>query len=480
VKRTRIAASVSRSLCGAGFVAGVACACADDSTTGVASALLEASDIVIGAMDPDTATVDTAVTVRISGSGFTDGATVTWLVDTTATPEIRTVSATWRSPTEMEARIAISPNAPLRSYSVRIRGKKGKQGIAVEKFRIVAKPYALPEPGATSEALDINDSGVIVGNANDASGTLVAVRWTFVDTTWTFGILGTGNAVAINTEGLIVRVDFDRVARTWRSWIHPPSGPVADLESAYVRDISDNGTLIGLTGDGTTQTAVVWRKVSASRWAAPEPLPMLTEFDRADVVGINAHGDIVGFAYGSTAINGEIPSAGVVWLYRDGQWQPPRRIDTTISSGAGAINDNGALLGWFLPCSRALPNCYASPTWWPSLGGPRTNLPTLYNSQATASGINNANQIVGSALVHYSDGVTVYAPLVRHPVIWFPGSQWPEDLGAIRPSHAGTAHAINNHGWVVGFMNNYTLARHATVWKLPAVPTVSPPAAARR
>ena len=475
-----MAASVSRSLCAAGFVACVVYACTDDNATGLANALLETSDIVIAAIDPDTATVDTALTVRITGSGFTDGVTATWLIDTTVTSEIRTISTTWKSSSEIEARIAISPDAPLRSYTVRIRGKKGKQGIAVEKFRIVAKPTALPEPGSTSEAVDINDSGVIVGRASDASGTPVAVRWTFVDTSWTYTILGTGNAVAINNDGLIARVDFDPLARTWRSWIHLPSGTVADLGSSIVQDISDNGTLIGSTGYLTQRTAVVWRRVSAASWGEPEALPLLAEYDRAELSDINAHGDIVGMVYKPTT-DGVMPSVGVVWLYRDGQWQPPTRVDATISSGAGGINDNGALLGSFLPCIIGLPNCYASPAWWPSLGGPRIALPTLYNSRAFVSGINNTNQIVGSALVHYSDGVNVYASLVWHAVIWFPGSQWPEDLGAIRPSHSGSAVAINDRGWIVGSMSNNTLFdQHATVWKLPATPIADPPAASRR
>lgn len=478
--RRRIAASMSRSLCSAALVACAVYACRDDSATGSSNALLEGADVVIAAIDPDTATVDTTVTVRITGSGFAEGATATWLVDTTEVAEIRTISTTWKSPSEIEARIAISPDAPLRAYSVRIRGKKGKQGIAVERFRVVAKPTALPEPGHSSEALDINDSGVIVGNAHDASGTLVAVRWTLVDTTWTYRILGSGSAVAINNEGLIVRVDFDPLARSWSSWIQLPSGTLAGFTSAYVRDVSDNGTLIGLTGTPTPRTAVVWRRLSAASWGEPEALPLLDGFNGADVVDINAHGDIVGLVYQSAAIDGVISSTAVVWLYRDGRWQPPIRVDTTLRSGVDAINDNGALVGWFLPCIVGLPNCYANATWWPSVGGPRIDLPTLYASQARVTGINNANQIVGSALVHHSDGVVVHAPLVRHAVIWFPGSLWPEDLGAIRPSHAGTANAINNHGWVAGSMNNYTLARHATVWKLPAAPTVSAPPAARR
>lgn len=481
MRRRRIAAVVERSLYGAGVAALVVFACTDDDATGLANALLDASDIVIAALDPDTATVDTTVTVRIAGSGFGDGVTATWLIDSTEAPEIRTISTTWKSPSEIEARIAISPNAPLRAYSVRIRGKKGKQGIAVERFRVVAKPTALPEPGHRSEALDVNDSGVIVGNANDASGAYVAVRWTPIDTGWTYTILGSGNAVAINNDGLVVRAAVDVLARTWHSWIHLPSGTVVELRSAYVRNISDNGTLIGLAGDLAQSTAVVWRKVSAVSWGEPEALPLLAGFDRADVADINATGDIVGFVYQSALSGSMTSSAGVVWRYRDGQWQPPTRIDTTIDSGAGAINDNGVVVGWMRPCIVGLPNCYATAVWWPSVGGPRITLPTLYNSQARAGGINNANQIVGSAPVHYTDGVTVYAALVWHAVIWFPGSQLSEDLGAIRPSHSGGAVAINNRGWVVGTMSNNSLFdQHATVWKLPATPIAGPSSAARR
>src|SRR6185503_1513898 len=252
--------------------------------------------------------------------------------------EIRTLSTTWKSPSEIEARIAISPNAPLRSYSVRIRGRKGKQGIAVEKFRVVAKPIALPQPGNASEASDINDSGVIVGYAIDA-GTTVAVRWTPVDTGWVYTILGTGNAIAINNDGLIVRVHFDPLARAYHSWIHFPSGAVSDRGFVYVSDVSDNGTLIGWIGDVAGKaTAVVWKKQTAESWGEPEPLPVPAEFSGASALDINAADDVLGSIFTSGT------SFGVVWSYRDGQWQSPALVDANMNSGAGAINDNGALV----------------------------------------------------------------------------------------------------------------------------------------
>jgi uncharacterized membrane protein len=452
-------------------------ACTDDhDATGLASTALDGAEITVSVIDPDTVTVDTMVTVRLTGTGFTEGAVATWLLDTTATPDVRTISTSWKSPSELEAVIAISPNAPLRDYNVRIRGKKGKQGIAVEKFRIVAKPITLPEPGASATAIDINDSGVIIGNGTDASGLSVAIRWTPMDSGWTYTILeGPGGAVAINDEGLIVRVAFDALARSWRSWILFPSGAVVELGPAIVRTISDDGTLIGMWHETLAKRiGVAWRRLSASEWGEPEPLPLPEGYTNADPIDINARGDIVG------SVSNASDSFGVIWRYRDGRWLPPERIDHTMPSGASAINDGGAIVGWMRPCTQGLPNCYVSPVWWPAPGGTRRLLPTLYNSQASAYAMNDANQIVGWAPLHYQDVSTPLASLVRHAVIWFPGSELPEDLGAIRPSHVGEALAINNRGWIVGSMNDpYRPAKHATLWKLPAIPTVTPSASRR-
>lgn len=442
----------------------------DDGATGLASTLLDGVEITIASIDPDTVTVDTMVTVRLTGTGFTDGAVATWLIDTSATPDVRTVSTSWKSPTELEAVVAISPNAPLRDYNIRIRGKKGKQGIAVEKFRIVAKPIRLPEPGSSSTATDINDSGVIIGTGTDASGSRVSLRWSPVDTGWRYTILeGPGDPIAINDEGLIVRRLFDPLARSWQSSILFPSGAVVDLGPVFVKAISDDGTLIGQTFETPGKsTAVVWQRVSTAQWGEPEALPRPDESSGVDPVDINARGDIVGSAYGAG------DSYAVIWKYRDNRWLPPERIDLTMPSAAVAINDDGAITGSMRPCIVGLPNCYWYPAWWPAPGGSRRMLPTLYNSRAEASAMNNANQVVGSGIVHYNDGSTPLAALVWHAVIWFANSEWPEDLGAIRPSHRGEALAINNHGWIVGSMDDpYRPAKHATVWKLPAIPTVT-------
>jgi len=450
----------------------------DDGATGVPNSALEDDDIVITVIDPDTATVDTTITVRIAGSGFTEGSSATWVIDTTAATAIRTISTTWKSPTELEAVIAISPNAELRPYSVRIRGKKGKQGIAVERFRVVAKPALLPEPGTRSEASDINDSGVIVGWSDDAAREQIAIKWSPVDSAWTYSILGKGIAVAINEEGVILRRKFDALARFYHSWIHLPSGGELDFGPVLVAGISNDGTIIGAVIDSTQKrTPVVWRQVSPASWGPPQALPIPAGFTGAWLDVISDAGHIAG------AISSSDSTVNVVWRYRDGQWLMPEPVDRQVPAGASAINDAGALAGWFRPCIPGLPNCYVTAAYWASPGGVRKSLPTLYNTQAFVSGMSNSNQVVGSALVHYSDGVNSgpYAALIQHAVIWFPGSQWPEDLGAIRPSHPGEALAINNRGWVVGFTYGDDFFKpHAVVWKLPGSSVIAAPIPASR
>ena len=440
----------------------------DDEVTGPANQSLDNPEVVIAALDPDTVTVDTTVTVRITGSGFTDSSTATWLIDTTAAPGIATLSTTFKSSTEIEAVILVSPDAALRSYSVRIRGKKGKQGIAVEKFRVVAKPIALPEPGHSSVANDINDSGVIVGFSYDDAlgGIQIAVKWTPVDSGWSYSVLGPGNAPAVNNAGLIARSSFDRFARAWHSWIYTAAGAELDFGPVQIIDIGDNGTVIGRVYDETLRSSsVAWRQVSPGSWGPPEFLPIPAGFTGAEVGQINAVGDIIGSVYGADSFR------GVVWRFRNGQWLMPEPVDPTLPSGAAAISDAGAMAGTVLPCVDGLPNCFWNPAFWPSAGGVRQMLPTLYNTQGWVNGMNNANLVVGAAWVHWNGNDNLpLAAMVLHAVIWFPGSQWPEDLGAIRPGELGEAYAINNHGLVAGIMQN-SFRRHATVWKLAATTT---------
>jgi hypothetical protein len=149
------ARSAQRRACGVALVLALSACAIDDGATGLPSSLLESADIVISAVDPDTATIDTTVTVRITGL---------------ASPGIHCDLAHrhdggdsnshrlhhLKSPTEIEALIVISPDAGCCTAS----GSAARRGSrnCGRKFRVVAKPTALPEPG-TKSGHDINDSG---------------------------------------------------------------------------------------------------------------------------------------------------------------------------------------------------------------------------------------------------------------------------------------------------------------------------------
>jgi hypothetical protein len=242
-----------------------------------------------------------------------------------------------------------------------------------------------------------------------------------------------------------------------------------------VSDISDNGTIIGRLYDSALRaTAVVWRQASPTAWSSPEVFRIPAGFTDVFLERINAVGDIIGAAYGADS------SRSFVWKFRNGEWLNPEPVDIQLPSGASAINDAGALAGSVMPCVWALPNCYAVPAFWPSAGGVRRMLPTLYDTPGRVNGMNNANMIVGAALVHWNGAGVPLAALIEHAVIWFPDSQWPEDLGAIRPSQYGEAVAINNHGWVAGKTYGTFFETYATVWKLPSTPTIGIPQSASR
>ena len=446
-------------------------ACAPDSSTAVdADATLGEPEIIILRVDPDTATVDTTVIVRIIGSGFTDSSTVTWLTDTIPASSIRTLSTTWQSEAEIHAVIAIAPDAPLRSYSVRIRGKKGKQGIGAERFRVVAKPLLLPEPGVSSEAVDVNDSDTIVGTVRDAAGNDWAIIWTPGDSGWRHQIIGMGFARRINRAQMVIWTRWNQQTPEIRqSLVRLPSGVDVDFGQAYLYDISDNGTLIGAlpTSTGSVRP-VIWRALSASSWAPPEEPPGVAAAAFAYLNAINRSGDIAGvFSNGVT-------ERGVVWPFRGDRWESPLTIDAAVNGGAFAINSKGELAGWVWPCSAG-PACYAYPAYWPAPGAVRRILPTLYNTRGWVNGMNDSGLVVGAALVQYNEGTGPAIGLQEHAVVWFPGSLFPEDLGAIYGSQLGEARAINNRGLVAGFLRGSDRKNHATAWRLPGVAAVTPP-----
>ncbi len=439
--------------------------------------LLTSSDdaaIVVRSADPDTVTIDTVVNVRLFGRGFTEGSVAEWTIGNQVAAGITTLGTTFESDSTLLAQIRISSAAALRSYRIRVRSRKGKKGIGAETFRLVAKPVRLPEPGVRSEVSDVNDSGVIVGTSFDAAGVLSAVRWSHNGSEWTYSVLGPGSAIGINSVGMIVRRLYDQTSRKFRSLIHTPAGSILDLGDVYVNGINDAGTLIGSVRDSLGKFEyVVWRQVSPTLWGSPEVLPAATGYRNSDLLSISNNGDIAGHVYDSKRMEW-----AAVWRYNNGQWSAPVLVDPIVPGAALAINDLGAVAGAIWPCIPG-PGCQSAPASWPSVGGRRRILPTLYNTFGYVHGMNNAGQVVGYAQVHYNDGSGPLAVMVNHPVMWFPAGSAAEDLGAILANQTGEARAINNRGVIVGTVRDEEFRSHAIVWNLQSqlvVAALIPPA----
>lgn len=432
----------------------------------------KSSEIKISALDPDTVTTDTIVTIRVLGSGFTAGSQVSWALAGTPTTDVATTGPViFVSASELRAPVTVARRAVLASYDVVVTAIGGKKGIGIEKLEVVAKPILLPEPDGTvrSSATDVNDQGIIVGWAYDAADNPYAVRWTPAGDGWTAAVLGRGSASAINDEGYIVRREYEASTGRFDSWIVTPSGTEIHFPEAYVQTIGNTGTLVGLIGPSEQRVQVLWRRLSATTWAPPRELPEAAGYRGGGVNGISDRDDLAGRVL---ELSGSGLEWAAVWTYAgDGQWNPPVLVDTQLGGAAFVVNAQGAIAGASWPCAVwTQPNgCDPSrPAFWPAIGGARQLLADPYygvyaGGTAFVNDMNNANQLVGRAKVAVKGRSTS-----THAVLWpAPSAPKPLDLGAAVTSWFSEAVSINDAGLVVGYGNQPMGGSHAMAWRIP-------------
>ena len=115
--------------------------------------------------------------------------------------------------------------------------------------------------------LDINDNGVVVGQARDASGRWRAFRWIPGSSQLEdLGDLGGGQsgAQAINADGTIVGWSYlpggAERAFVWNPTTRRMSalGLLPGNSSAVAEDINDHGVIVGVSNDGVRNHAVRW------------------------------------------------------------------------------------------------------------------------------------------------------------------------------------------------------------------------------
>ena len=426
------------------------------------------TDIKVSALDPDTVPADTALTIRVLGSGFTPGSQVSWALAGSPTTKVATTGpVSFVSSSELRAPVTVQEDAPLASYDVVVTAVGGKKGIGVEMLEVVAKLHLLPEPdwAVSSSASDVNDERVIVGSASDAADNIYALRWTPLDDSWTVEVLGVGSAAAINDDGYIVRRYYDTSARVWYCSVITRSGAEVDFGGAYIHGISNTGTLIGWIEPNGEYVAVAWRQLTPTTWGPPIVLPAAGGNEwGTGLNGISDNDDIAGYINR----NGQEEWA-VVWEYAGGQWNPPVLVDTELGGTAFAVNVHGASAGASWPCWDPNGGCPSQPSFWAAVGAPRQLLADPFygaaNGWVTAlvHDMNNSNQIVGTARV----------PLGRrkaasHAVLWpSPASEEPVDLGAVVATWSSEAVAISDAGLVVGVSRMPNRNRHAVAWRLP-------------
>lgn len=422
--------------------------------------------ISVLAVDPDTVTTDTILTVRVLGSGFTAGSSVSWALAGVDTDAIVTRDPVlFISSRELTATIVVSRDAPLARYDAVVTAIGGKKGIGIEKLEVVAKPIALPMPGwaRRSSATDINDQGVIVGWGADAGDVLHPLRWTPRGGVWTVEELVTAGAAAgvptvpraLTNDGYIVLQMSQPGGGVNRYSILTPDGREVVFADARVEAMNDAGTIIGK--DLKTQKYAVWRRLTPTTWTGPTPLPSLPGYFNSNLNALSEKETIVGNVHAGAM---EWPA---VWRFENGQWTAPVLLDVEFGGCVLSINDRGVMAGCHWPCLDQ--TCTSLPAFWPSVGAPRELLPTYHDRTSTGvvRGMNDGNLIVGSAPFNNGKRGGTFV----HAVVWRPGSSAPQDLGgALGPSVFSEALDIND-AWpavAVGYTRGGGGAERATAW----------------
>ena len=312
--------------------------------------------------------------------------------------------------------------------------------------------------GPSSYAADINNSNVVVGWSETASGTAHAFRWT-----------AAGGLTDLGT------LSGDRLSRA-----------VAIL---------DGGQILGVSGDEGRWTPVVW---SASGVIEALAIPLIRDFTLASPTGFNTKGDVVGWDAGGPGQHGwswssssgkydlsahlqggsnegsagDVTESGVVLLtsraytctqvtecWRTYLWSGTGGYTTLGAPGNAAeadvtglaLNETGAVVGWATTGRGGVP----APYRW-SAGSGFTFL-TRYAGSSTygyATGVNSTGGIVGAALEPSSGSIVA--------------TTWPSAGGIVRLSrddpNPSVAVAINNVGTVAGWATVSNGGNHAVIW----------------
>ncbi|PWU16938.1 MAG: hypothetical protein C5B50_12325 [Verrucomicrobia bacterium] len=304
-----------------------------------------------------------------------------------------------------------------------------------------------------SEALGINNSGVIVGYSYFAPGYSRAVYWADAGSpAVNMGVpAGFDQSVAwkINDFGAFVGWSTSRSngithATSWAGaqdlGTFGSFPPGAQLNSAAL-GINAAGQVAGYAEGYLADSSIPFFS-SGAYWAPGASSPSTLGLRGSVAYAINDSGEIVG--YSSRGFAAVLGSHG----YESELVLPP---DDAYGSIATGINASGQIIGYY---ESSVDFRYHG-LFWPDAFSPPVVLADLSGSVTIPRSINAAGQIVG-----YSGGNTIGLLQLPsglsgpHAVLWLNATSPPIDLNSVVPAGTGleltVAHGINDSGEIVG------------------------------
>ncbi|HEX4932599.1 MAG TPA: hypothetical protein VFV33_05425, partial [Gemmatimonadaceae bacterium] len=391
--------------------------------------------------------------VTIKGTGFDQGAKVSWEQGGSSTTAVSVRSVTFVSTTQLSATIDIGAGAATRLYDVVVTTAAGKRAVGAAAFEV---SRAVAVPGMVGGA-SVNEQGAIGGTAPDGAavwrpglGVSMVKAGGRLNGLSEDGTTVTGSV----TGGTIGCCDGAFVAvlggSTWQYSVLPKD-PVA-LEHRARAVASDPGSGMGVVVAGsevlntTRQRPMLWTR-GATGWSRTQlPLPPSGDHDGyvLDVAGVN--GPAVGI----------LDQGAAVWEFVNGTWKFAA-ISGAGSRAWGISRDGQTIVGYTAGSSGT-----AAARWTLVAGAWKES--TLAGGCAEAKDIDNAGRILldGCPDGGRRSGGVISPPYGAADIRLLTGG------GTTSGTAASTARISSRGTWIVGTVTTTAGDNVVVRWPMPS------------
>lgn len=320
--------------------------------------------------------------------------------------------------------------------------------------------------GTFSFASAVNASGQVVGTSGTSDGALRAYSWTQASGIQELATLGgrSSGAGSVNPSGQIAGFSEDGQGVS-HAVLWPQAGAMPqDLGTlpggAGAGPINDNGQVV-ISSAGGSHGAFLWTIGSTPPGTPLHTLPGSSGF--IQVKALNASGQVIGQTDTAAGLRHGFSwteAGGIVDLLSIGRGCV---FGQCVHSEAIAVNAGGQIVG----ASNTDVGGIRHASSWTAAGGAPIDLHTLSPSADTttssgANAVNDNGQVVGSS----GTGDFVNGTPVSHAFLWTQAGGM-TDLGTLPGGAGSEATAINANGWIVGKAGTIANGRpgtHAFLW----------------